>query len=183
MMLGLCVTPYAAIWDADVIVPFSNFVKALTILSEDKATIVLPYDGRVWDMTEYFSQIYRIHKDERLFGYYNCQCNFMNGYESVGGGFLVDISLYRQAGLENEHFIGWGPEDEERVSRLFILGHKVESVDGEMYHLHHWRGINSGSIDAEMALVTKREYAKICSMSKSELEAYIHSWDWIKETE
>lgn len=180
MMLDRCVTPYAAIWDADVIVPFGNFKKAIGVLDKGEATIVYPYDGRLWDVKEYFSEIYRKFKDESLFSEYQCQIDLLNGYDSVGGGFLVNIQKYRSAGMENENFIGWGPEDEERFNRMFILGHKVERIEGEMYHLHHWRGINSSNRDKEMAIITKREFAKVSSMDKIELEKYVESWNWLK---
>lgn len=181
MMLDQCVTPYAAIWDADVIVPFENFKKAVEVLDKGDTTIVYPFDGRLWDIKEYFSEILRNFKDERLFSQYQCQIDLLNGYDSVGGGFLVNIQKYRTAGMENENFIGWGPEDEERYNRMFILGHKVERIKGEMYHLHHWRGINSCNRDQEMAIITKKEFAKVSSMNKVQLEEYVGSWSWLKK--
>ena len=181
MMLDRCVTPYAAIWDADVIVPFESFKKAMKVLDKGEATIVYPFDGRLWDIKEYFSEIFRIFKDEGLFSQYQCQIDLLNGYDSVGGGFLVNIQKYRAAGMENENFIGWGPEDEERYNRMFILGHKVERINGEMYHLHHWRGINSSNRDKEMAVITKKEFAKVSSMNKVQLEKYVGSWSWLKK--
>lgn len=177
-MLKKCDTPFAAVWDADVIVPITNFIAAAEIISKGEATIVYPYDGRLWDIKEYFSHIFRQYREFEVFTKFACQIDLLNGYESVGGGFLVNISKYREAGLENEHFIGWGPEDEERFCRLFILGHKVERINGVMYHLHHSRGVNSSNMDKEMSLITKREFAKVCAMNKSDLENYIKTWSW-----
>jgi hypothetical protein len=106
--------------------------------------------------------------------------SLMCGYHSVGGAFLVDIERYRIRGWENENFIGWGPEDSERYARLEILGKKPLKVDAELYHLHHPRGINSGSIEPMLAFSTKKEYAKVCSMSPDQLREYVSQWEWTK---
>ena len=56
---------------------------------------------------------------------------------SCGGAFFVNRSVYVQAGGENEHFYGWGPEDLERVKRMEILGYSVTRIKGDLYHLYH----------------------------------------------
>ena len=48
--------------------------------------------------------------------------------------------MYVQAGGENEHFYGWGPEDLERVKRMEILGYSVTRIKGDLYHLYHLEG-------------------------------------------
>ena len=47
---------------------------------------------------------------------------------SVGGAFLVNRVSYMEAGMENERFYGWGPEDVERVVRWDTLGYQISLV-------------------------------------------------------
>ena len=98
----------------------------------------------------------------------------------MGGAYLVDVLRYRKYGWENEYFLGWGPEDAERYTRLEILGQKPCRVDGHLYHLFHPRGVNSGMSDKVLAKSTKKEYCKVCSLSPEELKKYIKSWKWIE---
>jgi hypothetical protein len=50
---------------------------------------------------------------------------------------------YICAGMENENFVSWSPEDKERFFRFTILGYNVGRIDDYVYHLEHTRGQNS----------------------------------------
>ncbi len=39
------------------------------------------------------------------------------GFSATGGGFFANTLSYKNAGLENESFAGWGVEDGERYRR------------------------------------------------------------------
>jgi predicted glycosyltransferase involved in capsule biosynthesis len=58
----------------------------------------------------------------------------MYGYCSKGGAFLADRNKYLEAGGENENFLGWGPEDFERVKRMEILHQTVHFAKGPLFH-------------------------------------------------
>ena len=180
-MLNLTETPYAAIWDVDAIVPIKQLFEAYLFLQKDnKSIIVYPFDGKFIPVNSDFSYLFHKQKDIKLFLCGDMPISFMYGKNCVGGGFLVKVDLYKKCGWENENFIGWGPEDAERYRRMVILGHMPYRIDGVLYHLYHERGFNSGLGDDNTVYLTKKEFCKICAMSKDKLECYVSTWKWIK---
>lgn len=166
--------------DVDAIVPPAQLVAANSVLLNGNDVMVLPYDGRFVCQSACRSDLFRHKVDIRIFEEIPGNSQLMYGYISVGGAYLVNVERYKQCGLENEYFIGWGPEDYERFIRLDILGHKPIQIPGVIYHLEHPRGINSGDKVENVVLATKREYCTVCSMMPEELKEYIKSWPWIR---
>lgn len=178
-MLGIVETKIAAIWDVDVICSESQIFNAAEMLRQTNQSLVYPFDGRLWCINASFSELFREKLDLSILSDFSQNKYLMCGYYSVGGAFLVNVEEYRKYGWENENFLGWGPEDAERCKRVEILtGTKPFRVSGELYHLFHPRGINSGPFDENLAYSTKREYCKVCSMTKDELLKYVESWNW-----
>lgn len=178
-MLRLAVTKLAAVADTDIIVPPSQIQAAYdAVNASDTEVMAIPYSGIAWSINEYYSDIFCRQCDIRLFTEFTAPRPTLFNFASVGGFFVVDVERYRLCGWENEYFIGWGPEDAERHHRLTILGCAPAIIPGVIYHLYHTRGINSGSTDAEVALATKREYSKVCSMWPHELRVYVSRWPW-----
>ena len=171
-------TPHAAIIDADVIVHPGQLLQANLLLNH--MPMALPYDGRFINMPHSLGDTFRTtvsFKDIQTH-YESNDAEYMFGYHSVGGVYLVNVDLYRHCGWENEYFIGWGPEDFERVQRMDILGYPVKRIHGVIYHLDHPRGINSGNSLYDLAFSTRKEYCKICSMNVDELRTYVQTWPW-----
>jgi predicted glycosyltransferase involved in capsule biosynthesis len=83
-----------------------------------------------------------------------------------------------RAGMENENFISWGPEDSERFNRYHILGLTVQRIPGAMYHMDHYVGENS-SPKNEHFKANEKEFLNVVTRNKNKLEEYINSWDWI----
>lgn len=179
-MLSLAQTPYAAIWDVDAIAPVTQLLEAYQLLQKEPLVMAYPFDGKFWMVNEYFSQLFRKTKDIHVLQSPDMPKRPMNGFNSVGGGFLVNIEKYWACGAENEYFTGWGPEDAERYRRLEILGYPPGRIEGSMCHLNHKRGINSWYANDEVAYLTKKEFCRICGMQRYELEEYIRSWEWLK---
>lgn len=179
-MLKQTKTKFAAIWDADIIAPINQLEKAYHLLNSGNITMVYPYGGCLWMINSFFSELFSKKYDIKLFEYFPMVQMLMNGYNAVGGAFLVNVNNYKKCGWENEHFIGWGPEDRERYKRLLILGQCPQRVEGSLFHLHHTRGINSNDIDKSLSYSTKKEYSKVCRMLPKELLEYIQTWNWIK---
>jgi len=100
----------------------------------------------------------------------------MYGDLSVGGIFIVDRDKYLLAGGENEYFLGWGPEDFERVKCAEILyPQPIYRAKGGLYHLWHPRYINSWYADLQYEIDGKKEALKVCGMSTEALRNYIRS--------
>ncbi len=171
----------AAVADCDILVPGVQILAAYkALMSSDTDVMAIPYDGVVWSVNQYYSDLFHHKGDIRLLSEVTAPRSALFSFGSVGGFFIVDVERYRLFGWENEHFIGWGPEDAERHHRLTILGHPPVIIPGEIYHLYHSRGINSGYAVEEVTLATKSEYCKVCSMWPHELRAYVDSWQWTK---
>jgi len=91
------------------------------------------------------------------------------GNKMKGGAVLVNKEAYIKAGMENEKFYGWGPEDFELHERLKILGLKIHRSGGSMFHLTHSRGSNSGFRSIEQNKNTNKERMTTVLSSKAEL--------------
>lgn len=137
----MATTPYVVNLDADVIVPPFQLYKMAEAL-RNGADVVYPYDGS-------FPQIPRHHFKQikadlnipalrgqhwRIFGVKN----------SVGGVLGYNKISFLRAGGENERFVSYNPEDQERFWRFNLIGMDVQRIDGNAYHLDHWRGPDSG---------------------------------------
>ncbi|PZP47898.1 MAG: hypothetical protein DI598_10550 [Pseudopedobacter saltans] len=175
-LVSLSKTPYIAIWDTDVIVKELQISQSVELLRSQKADFVFPYDG-VFLEIGYVKRLEFLKKKEISVLFDGIAKMFpLYGYFSVGGGFIANKVSYLEAGMENMHFDGWGPEDGERATRWDILDFKVLRTIGPMFHLTHPRGINSGMRKEEELNNGIKEYLRICKMSQMELKNEIARW-------
>ena len=95
------------------------------------------------------------------------------GRRFFGGAYLVNCQQYLRCGGENERFVGWGPEDAERMHRInsWVQG----SMDSEWATVSSvsspWQILSIGQ--KEDAKFMRDEFIKICCMSLDELKSYI----------
>ena len=179
-LLRMANSSIVGIWDTDVIIPECQIRDAVDRIRSGKAVMAYPYDGRFCALTEEQSICFTTGKTdvEELMAYAD-RFDLPAGDYSVGGAFLVNKYMYLNAGGENEHFYGWGPEDLERFRRIEILGLPVYRAAGSLFHLYHPRNENSGYATPELEMSNRKEYLKVCGMTQVELYRYIHSWTWI----
>lgn len=169
-------TPYIAVWDSDVLVRREQIMWALKLLKQNAVDFIFPYDGMFLDTgRENRNDFLCSGNLPMLEGQINAMFP-LYGYHASGGGFIANSNAYREAGMENENFSGWGPEDGERVKRWEILEYRSSRVKGPMFHLSHPRGINSGMITDEAHKDGIKEYLRICRMSKAELQTEVCLW-------
>lgn len=164
------------VWDTDVLVPGKQILAAINAIATGRAVMSFPYDGSFNFLNPEISS--SIIKDKPL-NISDMQFLPETYYlirNSFGGAFFVNKEAYLDAGGENEHFYGWGPEDRERVRRLKILGLSIYRSSGPLFHLYHPRNENSMYVDRDMEFYNKKEYLKICSMGRDELKSYINTW-------
>lgn len=175
-MTALVRTPRIAVWDTDVLVAENLILEALERLRSGEADFVLPYNGRVYQVSPFFQEIYGEYADLSVLAGYCEMLPLMYGTNSYGGCFMADRNKYIETGMENEHFYGWGPEDIERVKRWEILGYPVCRVDGPAFHFQHPVLANSCCSDKEVAAENNRELFRICSMTSEELRREVSAW-------
>ena len=160
-------TPYAAIYDTDVIFPIQNIVKAVELL-RDGVQVVYPYAGDFVDIERSYVDDGAIIERESF------------TKESKGGAVFVNKDDYWKAGYENENLMSHAPEDVERYVRLYTLGYRIARTEGKCWHINHARSMNSSPTHPYVASNMK-EYEKVKAMNKEELEAYIKTWGWAKQ--
>lgn len=169
-------TTYLAVWDTDVLVPERQIRESLICLQANESDFVFPYDGRLYQVAPFFQDAYRRSGDLYTFiGFIN-SLPLMFGNNSYGGCFMANYNKYVRAGMENERFYGWGPEDLERVKRWEILGYRFSRIQGPAFHLEHPVLENSRSFNQEIGKKNNQELFRICAMSKKELCREVTVW-------
>lgn len=178
-MIKQAKTPIVVVWDVDILVPEKQLYKAVNDIRNRSAILSYPYDGVCYSLSSDISDNFRDMLDWGALLSEKEKFPTMFGQLTVGGIFVVDREKYMQAGMENEHFIGWGPEDIERLKRLTILNLPVSRIAGSIYHLYHPRMLNSGYVDQSQNLSAKQELLRVCKMSRGDLLKEIADWSWI----
>jgi hypothetical protein len=162
------------LYDVDVIFPPAQVMASVTALREGRTVISYPYSGVFCNTAPWVADIFRMMLDPAILQQLYSK-HAIASKRSVGGCVLLDRAIFIANGGENEHLTSWGPDDLERASRYKILGHTIHRVPGDLYHLHHERGVNSG-YQRETYLPLMSEYLNICSRTRDELISYIQTW-------
>lgn len=176
-MVGKAQTPFLAVWDADVLLNPAQLLLGLELLRKDVADMVFPFEGNFYGVPQSIKEIYLQHQDRfEILEQSIDRMKLMHHFPSVGGGFLVNKKAYVEAGMENENFSGWGPEDAERIKRWEILGYRIKRTSGVMFHLPHDRRENSWFADKNNEISLRKEFLRICKMDQVALKAEVLSW-------
>ncbi len=171
-------TPIVVNYDADIFLPpLQLFLTAEAI--RKGADMVYPYDGRFAQVPRapYFKKLKQT-LDAGVFA-----GPFFKGldrYRSVGGCVAFNRTSFLEGGGENEFMIAYGAEDVERFERFNRLGYRVERIDGPLFHLDHFRSVNSSKKNP-FYKDNSRELEKVKAMNRDELRAYVSSWPWAGE--
>lgn len=134
--------PFVAIWDADVLVPFTQIDEAVAALRRG-ADLVYPYNSRFYNVSHEMRTLFMKNRDMEMLESYTAFMNALFGSHPVGGAYFVNMETYKEIGLENEAFYGWGLEDGERYKRFESSGKCIVRIKGNIYHLSHPRNENS----------------------------------------
>ena len=167
-MTMLSDTPYVSIWDADVIIPKEQLVKAVEEL-DGGADVVYPYDGHFYDTTTIIRELYLKHPNIRFLERNRQKMYMRYGNKMTGGAIFVNKQAYISSGMENVDFYGWGPEDGERYIRWRKLDYKISIIKGHLFHLTHGRGNDSKFRSTDQMLVTNMELTKLYKSNKAEI--------------
>lgn len=158
-------------WDCDNMLSPVQIIEAAKAIANG-ADIVYPFDGNVYRVPRYLFG--KVVKSLDAFDIDTNQCRHPTD-SSVGHGLFMNKESFIAAGMENENFISWGPEDSERYDRFNILGLKVQRIKGAIYHMDHYIGETSSSTNQFFA-TNRDEHNKVKLMDKPELESYIKTW-------
>lgn len=87
---------------------------------------------------------------------------------------FFNTKSYIDGGMENEGFISYAPEDQERGYRFKKLGYNVMWANNYVYHIEHSRGINSSGLNPLMKHNNELfEYIK--TLSTDQLKEYYNT--------
>lgn len=175
-MTELSKTSIVVNWDADIILPPLQILNMVKMLRGDY-DFVYPYDGR-------FARVGREWLDKLTNDAGILKGVMFPGLEperltSYGGAVGYNKFSFIDAGMENEHFISYGPEDFCRYHRFKLFG-KVGRVEGVMYHINHYCGADSTSKNPAF-LNNEKEWRKVKAMGAKELREYMTSWSWLQQ--
>lgn len=154
-------TPFIAIWDTDVIAPVNQVVKAVELLRKREADFVYPYEKQFLDTSPILRKMYILGNKIESLQENMKKMKEMYPPNPMGGAFLANLKIYKDAGMENENFYGWGLEDGERFYRWENLGFKIQRIPGPLFHLSHGRGINSSFHNADQQLFKRKEITSV----------------------
>ena len=149
-MLRLVETKYVANYDCDILIPQINVEKSIFLL-DGGYDMVFPYEkGLVvldWPLNEQQREKILSEPDtlylEKLLEKHKCNhfvhdpsFSGLDVFKNIGLGKIFsagsvqffNTKSYIEGFGENEAFIDWGPEDQERLYRFFILGYKSNLI-------------------------------------------------------
>ena len=162
-------SPFLAVWDVDVIVDKQLIIDAMEKLRNGEADIAYPYNGEFYDTSEIIRNLFIRRNIIQILHRNRDRMLLIYGDDHKGGSFIASTAKYKQTGMENEEFYGWGEEDYERYNRWLTLGLIIYRAPGCMYHLSHPRDRNGRFNSLRQMEITKSENIKTWKSSYEEL--------------
>lgn len=177
IMLNIVTTPVVVNYDIDILLSPETYRKCRDLI-KNNYELVYPYFFGI-------SQ-YRINYSgrEKLLNTFNL--NSLSIEDSImwqseyGHCQFFNTKSYKIGGMENENFISYAPEDQERGYRFKKLEYKVLWSTDYVYHIEHTRGINSS--DSNPFYKSNNElFDFIKTLSKEELIKYYSNIEYLKK--
>lgn len=165
-MLSLVSTPVVANYDTDVIIRAASIIEAKNMILWEGFDLVFPFlKGK--------SQ-YRINRETAIMHQDITKAPHKDiplNYSLCGFCQFLNTESYRQAGMQNEQFLSWGPEDREFLYRFEKLNYKIIWLRNYVYHLEHERGKNSGQKNPHF-ISNEELFSNLQQMDEPQLREY-----------
>ena len=187
-MLWMVDTPVVANYDSDIILPLETYINATNMIAKEwthpdavggkPVKIIYPYGCGNYQMQCHVG-------DNEVTNFINSgfQFQYFNGHmrqwdAKYGFCQFFDTEEYKKLGGENENFIAYGYEDDERHFRFNLLS-SVGRIDDYVYHLEHGRTKNSW-FNNPYCEDNKKLWEKLKVKGKKSLIKYYEEVDYIK---
>ena len=188
-MLWMVDTPVVANYDSDIILPLESYINATNMISKGwvhpdaegskPVKVIYPYG--------YGNYQWQCHVgDNEVTNFINSGFNFeyFNGHmrqwdAKYGFCQFFDTEEYKKLGGENENFVAYGYEDDERHFRFNLLS-SVGRIHEYVYHLEHGRTKNSW-FNNPYCEDNKKLWETLKVKGKESLTKYYEEIDYIKE--
>jgi len=187
-MLWMVDTPVVVNYDSDIILPLESYINATNMIAKEwvhpdaegaqPVKIIYPYG--------YGDYQFQCHVgDNEVTNFINSGFNFeyFNGHmrqwdAKYGFCQFFDTEEYKKLGGENENFIAYGYEDDERHFRFNLLS-SVGRIHEYVYHLEHGRTKNSW-FNNPYCEDNKKLWEELKVKGKKSLTKYYQEVDYIK---
>ena len=188
-MLWMVDTPVVANYDSDILLPLETYINATNMISKGwvhpdaegskPVKVIYPYG--------YGNYQWQCHVgDNEVTNFINSGFNFeyFNGHmrqwdAKYGFCQFFDTEEYKKLGGENENFVAYGYEDDERHFRFNLLS-SVGRIHEYVYHLEHGRTKNSW-FNNPYCEDNKKLWETLKVKGKESLNKYYQDIDYIKE--
>jgi len=188
-MLWMVDTPVVANYDSDILLPLESYINATNMISKGwvhpdaegskPVKVIYPYG--------YGNYQWQCHVgDNEVTNFINSGFNFeyFNGHmrqwdAKYGFCQFFDTEEYKKLGGENENFVAYGYEDDERHFRFNLLS-SVGRIHEYVYHLEHGRTKNSW-FNNPYCEDNKKLWEILKVKGKESLTKYYQEIDYIEE--
>ena len=188
-MLWMVDTPVVANYDSDIILPLESYINATNMISKGwvhpdaegskPVKVIYPYGYGDYQLQCHVG-------DNEVTNFINSGFNFeyFNGHmrqwdAKYGFCQFFDTEEYKKLGGENENFVAYGYEDDERHFRFNLLS-SVGRIHEYVYHLEHGRTKNSW-FNNPYCEDNKKLWETLKVKGKESLTKYYEEIDYIKE--
>tara|TARA_A100001011_G_scaffold7711_1_gene8866 strand:+ start:22149 stop:22988 length:840 start_codon:yes stop_codon:yes gene_type:complete len=140
-MIMMTKTPVVVNYDSDILLPKTSYIRSRNEIINGTVNVVYPYGMGDW-------QFQLNTNDSEVTNFINSNFNFdsFKNYRKWDAKFgfcqFFNTEEYKKWGMENENFIAYGYEDDERHYRFSMLT-SVGRIDDFVYHMEHGRTSNS----------------------------------------
>jgi hypothetical protein len=179
-MISISNTKVIVNYDCDVLLRPETYQKSCEMILNQSYDVVYPYGFGMFQkqifaddeiVTKFINQEFDFSILEQKFKPYQAEYGHVQFFNK---------DSYIDAGMENENFVSWSPEDKERYFRFDKMGYNVGRIDDYVYHLEHSRGQNSNHnnpyLQKNMELWNYLE-----KLNKSQLVNYYQSQKYLRK--
>lgn len=178
-MAKIANTPVIVNYDADIVLRVPQYIVARNGVVSGQCDACTAFSSYTMNVPKNLHE--KIKESKSVEWLHENMCHVPHKFAVAKGGVVFwNKQKFIEVGMENENFLSWGPEDQERVERCIKLGYKWARVQGPLYHLDHARLLNSGD-SHKFAQQNDAEFEKIKRFSPEELRSYIKGWSWIQK--
>lgn len=169
-------TPIIVNYDADVLLKLQQYKDATEAIRQNKIDMIYPYNGKFMDIFDKVLDVVITTLNVENLQMTDGNCIHPN---SLGGAIFWNKQKFIEFGMENQNFISWGFEDNERLVRAQKFGLRIGRIDGPCWHMHHASSTNSANTSHQAYFDNQQEFHKVSSMNPVQIKEYIKTWNWV----
>lgn len=192
-MINKVKTKVVANYDTDVFFPVETYAKVVKSILDDEVDFVYPYFRGEGQKQLFYSQYQSadpLEESDRMglflkdfdISHFDNDPKVQIYSSAFGHCVFANTKKYKEAFGENEEFIAYAPEDQERAYRFEKLGYRVKWSDSGdyVYHIEHARTPDSWE-NNRWFNHNWEVFNHIKTLSEEELVEYYKGQDYLKK--